>query len=121
MTIEEAEGYIALNLFQDAWVALDALPELQQTGSEVLRLRILCMIGLRAWSQGEAIALMLAQGNEQDREIAAAFFHEGAVWHAAHTGLALARHWISAAIEARPEQRILMLQDHRFPEGLVRG
>ncbi|WP_265594864.1 hypothetical protein [Haloferula sp. BvORR071] len=100
--------------------ALDQVPAQRQWDFQVLRRRILCLIGLQAWSRGDGFALMLAQGDEQDREIAAAFFHEGAVWHARHTGMALARHWANEAIIARPEQRVLMLEDRRFPEGVLR-
>ncbi len=119
MRIEEAEGYIALGMFQDAWLALDEIPTDRQLSSAVLRCRALCLMGFEAWSRGEAVALILGEGDEDDRRMAAAFFHEGAVWHAEHTGLALARHWASQAIRVRPEQRLAILGDLRFPEGFT--
>lgn len=115
----EAEGYITLGMFQEAWLALDEIPVDWQLSSAVLRCRALCLMGFEAWSRGEAVALMLGEGDEEDRKMAAKFFHEGAVWHAVHTGLPLARYWASQAIRVRPEQRFAILEDRRFPEGFA--
>ena len=75
VTITEAEGLAELELWQDAWDALEDLSAPDRVTPGALRVRLACCPPLAAWDIGRHVAAILREGEEPDRKAAAKFFH----------------------------------------------
>lgn len=117
--LREAQGFMTLELWDDAWAALDQLPEGTVATPEMVRIRMRAAAGMERWDFVEELASILRHGNEEDRMEAACAYQSLAAEHYRRGRLEEARAMISAAVETRPEQSILIRTDPRFPRRFV--
>lgn len=73
--LEQAEGYVALGMFSDAWEVIEDLPPEEKTSEPVLVIRIRILTGLFQWELGEEMARLLLSGGERSRKTVARFHH----------------------------------------------
>ncbi|MCH7225033.1 hypothetical protein [Haloferula sp. A504] len=106
----EAEGLADLGLWQDAWDALESLPAEDRAEPAALRVRMRCCPGVGAWEIGEHLARVLRDGGEEDREVAARFYHQLAVFHARVGNREAAEGAIKSAVDAWPDIRIELIE-----------
>ncbi|MDB6077479.1 MAG: hypothetical protein JWO82_1226 [Akkermansiaceae bacterium] len=107
MDLREAEGYVELGMWQEAWDSLDEVPIEERATPAVFRLRIRCCAPLDAWSVGEEIAYLMGQSPQpSDHRLAASFWLD---W--ARADPAVAADCIAAAINIWPESRVEILED----------
>ena len=114
MNIDRAEKYAALNRFEAAWDILESLPLPERIMPRSRRLRLLCQARMAKWEQGELLASSMIHGDEDDRLIAAAFYHTLAVAHLQDRSYAEARAAAQAAVAAWPGSHLSMLDDPRL-------
>jgi lipopolysaccharide biosynthesis regulator YciM len=117
-TVDQAEGFAELGLFQDAWDALEALPAEGRGLPAALRVRLACCPTLKAWNAGIHIADFLKDGNEPDRKAAAKFFLELALKWVGEGDAYAAREAIKAAAKSWPDCRATILDDPILSEML---
>ncbi|MDF1853197.1 MAG: hypothetical protein P1U85_20330, partial [Verrucomicrobiales bacterium] len=61
-SLEQAEGFIELGMFSDAWQVIEDLPPEERTSEPVLVIRLRILTGLSQWELGEHIASVLLSG-----------------------------------------------------------
>lgn len=106
MSIQRAEGFAELGMWQDCWEAINELSGGEKSGREAERLRLRCCGPLQAWDLGAKLAYRLGQRLVEDRRAAAGF------WLAlGRADFALAHDCISAAVNAWPECREEVIGD----------
>lgn len=119
---DEAQGYLDLEMFEEAVLALNQLhPDLVASPTG-LRIMVRAAAGLEKWDMAHDVAKLLQEGNLDDRIEAGCCFHSMAAHHFQHGRDAEARALIEQAIAVNPEQREHILNDPRlaglvFPEG----
>jgi tetratricopeptide (TPR) repeat protein len=119
---DEAQGYLELEMFEEAILALNRLhPDLVASPAG-LRIVIRAAAGLEKWDMAYDVAKLLREGNRDDRIEAGCCFHSIAAHHFQHGRDAEARAMIEQAIAANPDQRTHIMDDPRlaglvFPEG----
>jgi hypothetical protein len=119
MSLSAAEGYASLGLWREAWDALDGMSSGKRATSPVLRVKARCAIGLESWETAEVIALLLKGGDDEDRRHAASCFQSLAAHYLRAGKVRDSRIMIERAIAARPEQRMAILHDSRFPQDFI--
>ena len=107
--LENAEGYAKLGLWQDAWEAIEELPDDVRAGIDAMRLRLRCCAPLGAWDLGAELAYLLAEGNPPDRKAAAAFWL--ALCRECIEDTHTAQACVAAAVAAWPDCRLAILDD----------
>ncbi|WP_035615330.1 hypothetical protein [Haloferula sp. BvORR071] len=117
--LDQAKGYLALDMFEEAWQALDELPSDTVATPEMVRIRMRAAAGMQRWDFVHELALILRRGNEEDRFEAASAFQSMAAEHLRQGHEEDARKMAAAAIETRPAQRTLILEDPRFPANFI--
>ena len=76
--LEEAEGFIALGMYSDAWEATEELPPIDRVMPATLEVRLRILTALEKWELGAGIANVLAasvQDPEMCRRTVARFYH----------------------------------------------
>lgn len=119
MTLDEAQGLAELELWDDAWQALDELPPEDQLDPRVIRLRLECAIGMERWNTVMELAGHLSRGDDQDRLAAAAGFRLLAVVAIQSRHIDTAKDLVARAIEAWPDSRRDMEDDPELAEHVV--
>lgn len=119
MSLSAAEGYASLELWREAWDALDRISSAKRATSPVLRVRARCAIGLESWETAEVIALLLKGGDDEDRLHAAWCFQSLAAYYLQRGKVRDSRIMIERAIAANPDQRMAILEDSRFPQDFI--
>lgn len=114
----EAEGYLELDLFEEAWFAIDELAEDARASAPALRIRMRAAAGLERWDMVEILAKSLQYGEAMHREEAAHAFHALAREYLARGDREKAREMIKAAVAIWPDQRLQILDDPRL-KGLL--
>lgn len=107
----EAEGYLDLNLFEDAWHAIDELPEDARASAPAIRIRMRAAAGLERRDMVEILATNLQYGEACHREEAANAFHALAREHLSRGNLDKAREMVRAAVTIWPDQRLKIIED----------
>ncbi|MCW1912924.1 hypothetical protein OJ996_05030 [Luteolibacter sp. GHJ8] len=115
-TITEAEGFVDLSMWEDAWDILESLPHARGNGFKALRLRMNCCEHLHQWSMGFHIAVMLGEGSARDRHDAARFLHLLATRRAADDDLDGAVLALVTAASMCPAYRRSLLEDSDLSE-----
>lgn len=115
MSIEVAEGFADLGLWQEAWDAIEDLDPDARMSARVWRVRLRCCVALESWDMGETLAELLAQSEEEpDLAVAAGYFHARAV-HLVKEDLAAAKEAVKRACAIWGPARIAVLEDSRLP------
>jgi len=74
-SLEQAEGFIELGMFSDAWQVIEDLPPEEKTNEPVLVIRLRILTDLSQWELGEHVASVLLSGGEESRKTVARFHH----------------------------------------------
>jgi hypothetical protein len=119
MSLEEAEGYALLEMFDDAWAAVEDLSREERVGRRAMRVRIRCAVWHQNYELAEVLANVLRHGEEIDRILAACTFQTLAARFSERGQTKRAGELIDAAIETSPEQRLAILCDSRFPPDFI--
>jgi len=117
-TVTEAEGLAELELWQDAWDALEELPVLDRATPGALRVRLACCPALAAWDIGRQVAAILRVGEEPDRKAAARFFHAVALKWLSEGDRYAAGEAIKEAVKTWPDYRNEILDHSGLSEAL---
>jgi hypothetical protein len=118
VTTTEAEGLADLELWEDAWQALEELPPEERTAPEVSRLRLRCAMGLERWNAVQELAGHLAKGSDDDRREAAGAFRVLAAVATRSRQIEAAKVLVRCAVEAWPDIRLAILDDPELSEHL---
>jgi len=108
--IDEADGYLTLGMFEEAWHFIEDLPPEWRTVPALLRVRMLAAMGMQKLEIAETLAIFLGS-DEAHQRIAGKVLHELAVIHAGAGGLDKARELIRRAVTIHPEQRAAIIDD----------
>jgi Flp pilus assembly protein TadD len=73
MGFRAAEGYVTLELWQEALDELSEMPQVFRNSPAVFRLELRACVALGSWERGEAVALRLGTMGALDRMMAAGF------------------------------------------------
>lgn len=120
MTIEEAEGYLLLDMFEEALLALNDLSTEEVMTAPAMRIRMCASAALERWETAEVMAEILRHHPEDlYRFEAACCFQSLAAEHYKNGRPAEARKMVTAAIDTNPGHRLLILDDPRFPMDFV--
>ena len=117
--LSEARGYMDLEMWEEAWLALDAVPAGTVATAEMVRIRLRAAAGMERWDFVEELASILKEGNEEDRMEAACAYQSLAAEHYCQGRVDKAREMVRVSIEIRPEQLLAILADPRLPENFV--
>ena len=107
----EAEGFIMLGLYDDAWELVETLPAETHATPPMRRIRLACAMAAKRFDLAKDIARELASGNEADARFAARVLHELAAVQYLSGEETAAKELLAAAIAAHPEQRKSILED----------
>ena len=118
MTITEAERLADLELWEDAWQALEELPPEERSAPQVIRLRLECAIGLERWNMVKELAGHLAKGGDDDRRAAATTLRVLAGVAIRSREIEAAKELVRLAIEAWPDARRDIIDDPELSEHL---
>lgn len=119
VTATEAEGFADLEMWEDAWDALEELPAAERALPAALRVRLRCCPALGAWEIGRHVAGVLRDGAEPDRQAAARFFHAVALKWLAEGDQYAAGEAIKEAVKTWPEHRLALLDDPKLSESFL--
>jgi len=108
---EEAEGFVILGMYEEAWELVDALPPEIRATSPVLRVRLACAMAAERFDTVQEIAQVLAKAGRADAQFAARVLHELAAIHYLSGHVELAKHLMESAVEAHPDQRMSIIAD----------
>ncbi len=111
VTIEEAEGLAELQMWEDAWAAMEDLSPDERATPAALRVRLQCCPGMGAWDIGEHVAGLLRDGDDLDRRMAAFFYHADARRLIEAGDRIAAAASIKAAVEMWPDSRKAIMLD----------
>jgi hypothetical protein len=109
--ISEAQGYVELELYEEAWEAIEAAPASLRMNLPVLRTRLICAMALQRIDLAEELARFLAHAGGPTSIFAAHILQELAAIHLIGGDEAHARKLLSLAIEAHPGQRLSIIDD----------
>ena len=109
--IAEAEGYLTLGMFEEAWHFIEDLPPEWRMLLPIMRVRLRCALALKAWDIAETLAGFLSNGTQADCVYSAQVFQELATIHLKAGDEKRARILIKAAIQIHPEQRAAIIDD----------
>lgn len=76
--LQEAEGFLELQMYEDAWGRLEETAPEDKTQASVLVLRLRILTALSHWDLGQEIASLLhrsLEGSDRMREFVARFYH----------------------------------------------
>jgi len=119
MSVEAAQGYIELGLFQEAWEAIEELDTDERMTPLAIHIRLHCAIHFEKWDMTETLAALLTHGDEEDRLVAANTFKMLAVIACRLGDTQRARSCVTTAIEAYPDIRIEIIEDELLSEHLL--
>lgn len=119
MSVDEAEGFVDLGLYEEAWGTLDNLEPEQRTLPEVIRLRIQCAVGLERWSMVQTLADHLSCGADKDREAAGRAYLLLAIVSTRVRKIEAAKEFVRLAIQAWPKLRVEIIDDPLLSEHLL--
>jgi hypothetical protein len=119
MTLEEAEGYMELQMLEEAWSAIDDLPPEERYHPRAVRVRMYSAFGLKRFHMAEALALHLASPESDHKADASMVLHQLATIHARAGNGEKARELIKFSIQADPDRRLKILDDPELPEDFI--
>lgn len=111
ITIATAEGFLALEEYEEAWEYIESVPASQRMHPALLRVRVLCAMALVKLEMAETLAIYLAEGPREYAQFAAGILHELAVAHYLGEDAPHARELIKQAILTWPDERLSILDD----------
>lgn len=120
-SVEEAEGFLELQMFEDAWNRLEEISPQHKSEASVLVLRLKILTALSQWDLGQEIANLLNQSlskEDPNREFVARFYHARAGCCADSESYEEAREWMRKASEAWEDIRMELLEDERLKAAL---
>lgn len=102
--ISQAEGYLELEMFEEAWHAIDGLPSEERTNPRALRVRMFAAFAIGRHEAAEVLARLLSATESPERKAAGFILSQLAGIHLAAGDEGKARELVKAAIHADPDQ-----------------
>lgn len=121
LIIREAEGYALLEMFPEAWEAIESLRPAAWSSIAAMRVRMACAIEFRKWDMVETLADFLCDGGEDERALAASGYRALAFIATEDGNRAAAQDCINRAISMDPAIRQSFMEDPDFSTFFLRG
>ena len=109
--VAEAEGYLELRMFEDAWRFIETIPADSRMHPRIMTVRTACAMALDYFGMAESLALQLAISSRQDAAFAAHVLHRLAIIHHRAGDRERARMLVTRAIQVYPEERQAILEN----------
>lgn len=112
--IREAEGYALLEMFTDAWEAIESLDPSAWSSIAAIRIRMACAIKFRKWDMVETLADFLCSGGKPEHALAASGYRALAFIATEGGNRAAAKGYINRAISIDPPISQSLIEDPSF-------
>jgi hypothetical protein len=119
MSLEEAEGYLALRLWKEAFDTVQALPFEERFTGAAMTIQLTCCAALKHWREGRRLARQIVGGgNIQQRKEASTFYQLDAIACFRDLDSKGGVRAVDLAIGAWPDDSMEVL-DHEILKGAV--